>query len=559
MKTSKILIPVLLIVVFNLHVFSQVSQEWVQRYDGILNKDDRVTASCRDAHGNIYITGTTVATNNYYDYVTIKYNSQGVMQWLQRYNGPASGYDMPTAIAVDSAGYVYVTGASMVGTLNQNLYSITTIKYSPTGIESWIKRYNSPQNKGDFGYALAVDDSSNVYITGAGRYSSNSLGIITIKYNKDGIQQWLQVFYGPLGTGDFGYGIAVDKVHNVYVCGSAHLLNGENSDFITLKYNISGGQVWTQRFTGAAGGDDAAKKILLDDSNHIYIGGYAEIGPGDSTDFCTIKYDTSGVLLWRNLYNGPGGGIDMFYDMTIDNRNNVYVTGSSIGNGTNADFATVKYGSNGVEKWVARYDDSLSSDDYGKSVAIDRIGNVYVTGASYNGNDSNSRITTIKYDSAGTLRWKAEYVSPGKLQSTGTNIVLDSSSTNIFVAGSSYGSGTLLDMTLIKYSQPPIGIHQISFELPRKFVLNQNYPNPFNPVCKIQFAIPKSGDTKLVVYDILGREVAELVNEYHNAGTYEALFDGSNLSSGVYFYRLTATDNKFNNIFSETKKMLLVK
>ena len=249
----------------------------------------------------------------------------------------------------------------------------------------------------------------------------------------------------------------------------------------------------------------------------------------------------------------------MFYDMTIDNRNNVYVTGSSIGNGTNADFATVKYGSNGVEKWVARYDDSLSSDDYGKSVAIDRIGNVYVTGASYNGNDSNSRITTIKYDSAGTLRWKAEYVSPGKLQSTGTNIVLDSSSTNIFVAGSSYGSGTLLDMTLIKYSQPPIGIHQISFELPRKFVLNQNYPNPFNPVCKIQFAIPKSGDTKLVVYDILGREVAELVNEYHNAGTYEALFDGSNLSSGVYFYRLTATDNKFNNIFSETKKMLLVK
>lgn len=99
----------------------------------------------------------------------------------------------------------------------------------------------------------------------------------------------------------------------------------------------------------------------------------------------------------------------------------------------------------------------------------------------------------------------------------------------------------------------PIGINQISNEVPSKFMLEQNYPNPFNPVTNIKFSIPKAGNVKLAVFDITGREVAELVNQNLKAGTFNYDFDASHLASGMYFYRLTGEG------FSEVKKMILIK
>lgn len=99
------------------------------------------------------------------------------------------------------------------------------------------------------------------------------------------------------------------------------------------------------------------------------------------------------------------------------------------------------------------------------------------------------------------------------------------------------------------------GIKKISIEIPKSFSLSQNFPNPFNPVTKITFDIPAKsvGQTFLSVYDIIGREVAILINEKLGPGTYEAEWDASKYPSGVYFYKLNAGD------FSETKRMVLIK
>lgn len=98
-----------------------------------------------------------------------------------------------------------------------------------------------------------------------------------------------------------------------------------------------------------------------------------------------------------------------------------------------------------------------------------------------------------------------------------------------------------------------IGITQNFYNLPKFFSLSQNYPNPFNPVTNIKFDIPKSSLVKITVYDQLGREVATLVNEQMQAGSYSVDWDASNFSSGVYFYRIETED------FSKTNKMVLVK
>jgi hypothetical protein len=90
-------------------------------------------------------------------------------------------------------------------------------------------------------------------------------------------------------------------------------------------------------------------------------------------------------------------------------------------------------------------------------------------------------------------------------------------------------------------------------EVPTDYKLSQNYPNPFNPTTSIKFAIPKSGVVTLRVYDILGREISELVNQFKNEGTYIVDFDASTLTSGMYFYKLEVND------FVSVKKMVLVK
>jgi hypothetical protein len=92
-----------------------------------------------------------------------------------------------------------------------------------------------------------------------------------------------------------------------------------------------------------------------------------------------------------------------------------------------------------------------------------------------------------------------------------------------------------------------------SDEVVREYQLEQNYPNPFNPTTTISWQSPVSSRQTLKVYDILGREVANLVDEYKPAGRYEVQFNASNLASGVYFFKLQAED------FVKTKKMLLLK
>jgi hypothetical protein len=101
--------------------------------------------------------------------------------------------------------------------------------------------------------------------------------------------------------------------------------------------------------------------------------------------------------------------------------------------------------------------------------------------------------------------------------------------------------------------RPLTSIHEGSRQLPNGFQLYQNYPDPFNPTTIISYSIPSTSHVRLAVYDIFGQEVAVLINEVRKAGIYDVSFSGANLSSGVYFYRLSTRN------FTQAKKMLLVK
>ncbi|RCK74541.1 MAG: Cell surface protein [Ignavibacteriae bacterium] len=417
-------------------------QQWVARYNGPGNGDDYATAIAVDGSGNVYVTGSSDGSGTYSDYVTIKYNSSGVQQWVARYNGAYS--DSTKAIAVDGSGNVYVTGKSYVSGTHSDY---VTIKYNSSGVQQWVAKYDGYSNN-DYATAIAVDGSGNVYVTGVSYGSGTYEDYATIKYNSSGVQQWVARYNGPANYTDHTRAISVDGSGNVYVTGVSYG-SGTNEDYATIKYNSSGVQQWVARYNGPGNGDDRATAISVDGSGNVYVTGWI-VGSGTGYDYATIKYNSSGVQQWVAMYNGPGNGNDRATAISVDGSGNVYVTGSSVGSGTNEDYATIKYNSLGVGQWVARYNGPGNGDDRATAISVDGSGNVYVTGSSV-GSGTNEDYATIKYNSLGLRQWVARYNGPG-ISSDETKAVLVDGSGNVYVTGYSYGSGTYDDYATIKYN-----------------------------------------------------------------------------------------------------------
>ncbi|NOS86408.1 MAG: T9SS type A sorting domain-containing protein [Ignavibacteria bacterium] len=116
-----------------------------------------------------------------------------------------------------------------------------------------------------------------------------------------------------------------------------------------------------------------------------------------------------------------------------------------------------------------------------------------------------------------------------------------------------YEADGVIDLIIDEESRPVATPKVEDYLVPKNFELTQNYPNPFNPSTTIEYSIPKDAIVALKIYDVLGKEVATLVNDQKAAGTYILNWNASNFSSGLYFYRITAGE------FTETKKMFLVK
>ncbi len=541
MKTKIInrFIALLAVMIFlPLCAYSQVSEVWLQRYNHTSNGTDKANDITMDAAGNIYVTGTSSS-----GYATVKYNSSGVMQWTARYQGNYYIYNDAFAVAVDNSGNVYVTGTN--GASGGTHSDIVTVKYNSSGVQVWAVRTTGPGVNNDAGRSIAVDGSGNIYVVGHLSNTGTGNDITTIKYSPDGNIQWMMQYNRQAGSGDLGKGLVLDAAGNIYVTGSTNIPNtAYGTDITTIKYNPQGVQQWVMHYN-PNGLADAPSSITLDSQGNVIVAG-SSTGTGPALgDYIAIKYDNNGIEQWASRYNFQNHN-DAVNDVTTDASGNVYVTGSSISTLYGDDYATVKYNSSGVQQWVQRYTSSGNDHDEAFAVAVDGAGNVYVTGQAA---ISTSDYLTIKYNSAGVQEWSAIY-NNGSTDGA-VDIELDANN-NLYVSGFSIGSGTSYDYLTIKYSQL-VGIEPHTNEIPNEFSLHQNYPNPFNPVTKIRFSIPKNSTVKLAVYDALGKEIETLVNAELRAGTYNADWNASNYSSGIYFYKITAGE------FSETKKMILIK
>lgn len=569
-------------------------EQWVRRYNGSGNSWDFANAMTIDATGNLFIAGTSVGLETYYDCATIKYSPNGNEQWISRYHGSWFSYDRASNILLDSLGNIYITGTSH----NANGSDFATIKYNPSGVEQWVRRYNGPGDYTDNVSGFAIDRSGNVYVTGISYGSSKDFDYATIKYDANGQEKWVARYSSTQSSSDYAIGIAVDNIGNVYVTGSSFLesypsyvtvkydsngveqwatgyeggidtwnwptaINLDNlgnsyvtgyseyyttySNCLTIKYNSNGTEQWVSKYGGIENTFYYATGITTDNSGNVYVTGYGR-DSSSNNDYITIRYNSNGEKQWDTKYNGPGNSDDRAVGITIDDFRNVYVTGHSEGNST--DYATIMYDSSGVEHWASRYK-GQGGADYATAISVDGVGNIYVTGYSY-GSDTYLDYATIKYNSSGNEQWVVRYNGPENDQDVATAISVDRSG-NVYVTGtSSWNGGSYY--TTIKYKATQVGVKDQNDRKPISFKLEQNYPNPFNPFSIIHYELPVRSQVLLKVYNLLGQEVATLVNEEQPAGYYDKQFDAQGLPSGIYIYRIITSSG-----FNETRKMLLLR
>ncbi len=356
----------------------------VATYDGLSESgNDSAVDIVLDNDGNVYVTGRSRGDGTGDDYATVKYDADLNQLWEARYDGLASADDHPSGLALDDDGNVYVSGTSWDEPHYQGDYA--TVKYNADGVEQWVARYNNPTGIWEIQSGRpVVDDDGNVYVTGSSHDGGAGaiFDYVTIKYAPNGVEQWVARYNGPVDGSDLATGIALDPAGNVYVTGASR--GADSLDYVTIKYSAAGDEQWVARYDSEGGGDDKPRVIAVDEIGNVYVAGRPDV----------VKYDSNGNEQWVSRFerNGGIGGDGTPRAITIGPAGHAYVTGYWGGAGG---FLTVEYGMDGAVRWSATSSFRLTNGA-ANDLAVDAAGRIYVTGWTYEGNQSNN-FATIKY------------------------------------------------------------------------------------------------------------------------------------------------------------------
>jgi uncharacterized delta-60 repeat protein len=421
-----------------------VTEAWVRRIDGPIHGNDHAHDVRIDSAGNIILTGWIETATGNEDCHTVKYSPQGDLLWENTYAGSATGTDYGYALTLDPSGNVYVAGFG--NGANPATFDIFVLKYDADGNSVWTQRWTSPiANYSAYAYSIAVDNQGNVFTTGFESDGFTDGEFITLKFNSSGVLQWATPYNGSTNSIDYANRIVVDNDGNSYVTGWSGGANNLH-DMTTIKYDPDGNELWVNRYNGTADDNDYAYWLALDSSGNVYVAGQS-VETGSDNDITTIKYAPNGDEIWIRHYDGPAHGYDAGQSIAVDVEGNAYVTGNHT-TATGLECVTLKYSAAGDLLWTASFNGPDASGGVFISIALDDAASAYVTGFVFSGGAGD--VATVKYDTAGIEQWAQLYDGPGH-SSDGAYAIAVGNNHDVAIAGYSTGNGTDYDYTTIKY------------------------------------------------------------------------------------------------------------
>jgi len=366
-----------------------------------------------------------------------------------------------------------------------------TILKTTNGGNNWINQNSGASNKSLYG--LSSVNSNVIYCVG---------WFETILKSTNGGDNWIIIKNGLVGGGHSYWGVYFINENTGWICGSG----------LIIFKTTNGGLSFDSTFMPIAHARD------------VYFRNPIEgLVCGEGAGMCRT---TDGGTSWTQIVMPVGNEAADFYKMTFIDNN----IGFTQGVGNNKVYKTTTFGIS----WdsIAR----VPGADESYCIFFSSLNTGYCAGT----------YGRMFKTTNGGYNWRQE-----NLLKFNTAFINSLYFYNDSIGWAVGGAGKILFTS--NGGQQLVQISNNNEQIPDKFQLFQNYPNPFNPTTKIEFNIAKLSDVKIIVYDMMGREVQTLVNESLKPGTYETSFDASQFTSGVYFYRLTTEG------FTETKKMILMK
>jgi len=565
MKTKLLFLVSILLACNPSFVFPQVQQDWEDIFSYSSNSVESTIGAGTDNAGNYYVGGGASTDAATYDFLIIKYNSLGDTLWTRLFDIDSVNTIIPVDFYVDSVGNSYMTGMSKPDT--SNAWVVVTFKYNSEGVLQFYSVFD--QGSTPYARSLVVDDVGNIFVL------IEENGLTLIKYNPDGSEVWVKNYLNFM----YPVKVIIDNNGDILAAGTKSNPNNGFQDFFLIKFNaINGDTIWTQSYDRAEY-DDYLYTLVVDNQNNIFLGGTANHGQYYFTsDMAVVKYNSDGVFQWASFYNGPFDQNEELFDLITDSNGNVFAGGNYYDSLFYSTAVIIKYSSSGDSLWAATFNGDTINSPLGK-IGLNKIANI--ADARFMGMSSGFA-KSVFFD-----RLIIYGIAANLLSKVGTFTLVLNTNTLLFQElilhiMNNYnffeayviltGLGVLSTGTAMQTS-PPYSIDIVTTKytltasdikntetVPTMFSLYQNYPNPFNPSTIISYQLPIRSNVSLKVYDTLGKEVITLVSEEKTAGFYEVEFDGSKLSSGVYFYRLQVYPAKSGaGEFVQVKKLILMK
>jgi len=335
---------------------SNPPMEWGAQY-GTQSGIDQATAvqTAKDTANNVVVIGHGINTANDEDMFIIKYLPDGTTPWTPIvYDGPAHGNDYPSAVAIDTAGNILVTGSTENAAGDFDIY---TAKYNgATGALIWSQLYAGGGNGDDHGLSLALDGSGDVYITGYGVNAVGNEEWVTIKYDgADSSAQreiWKSVHNGPaapVNGNDRGIAVGIDPIDGDIVVAGTSYLTATDSDFHLIRYSSANGTVIWERNFDRHDIYDYVTAMAVDSSGYIYVTGNSRSGLDSdpafdgSSEILSLIYDFEGTFLGASVYDG--GRQDEARSIAVNEQGEAFAAGLTY-NALNPDYLVLKQKNN---------------------------------------------------------------------------------------------------------------------------------------------------------------------------------------------------------------------
>jgi hypothetical protein len=355
--------------------------------------------------------------------------------WVRHYgSGIAPAYFVAHSLRVDYYGNLWVTGFG--GDTLKSSRDGVTVAYDRDGRERWIQEYHGIEQGQDEGLAILKTKSGRLCVTGMSQTTSDAFNYTTLSYHDDGLLDWkTETVSFPITT-KIGVSIESDpNRQNFWIAGMG------THNYIIYKYDFLGELIWQR--SGAEYSCESVPQFVINHAGNLYL------TCKRNQDYFLVQYDALGSLVEEYFYNGPANGDDQPAAIVSDSTGNIYVTGRSSGLGTGNDFTTLKFDANLNLRWISRYDHG--ADDEAIAIAVDTSRQeICVAGRSWDPETLND-FTIVKYDQNGNEKWISRYHETPPSDDWPQSMTLDYAG-NIYVTGwSRQADSNQVDFLTLKY------------------------------------------------------------------------------------------------------------